>query len=153
MFFSVCQSSDQKRNDNKRDLILSQTELLWIYIRIILLSVGLVSRGHGFHFIHSRVKVLDVLWGVQTSRVVVLVSHHFGAKGKSAPVVAGADVFHFLSTQSGKSWTAQFSKSKRWAQESGICETRMPPETCKTQWSKPSKTFICSGGWCHFTYF
>lgn len=76
----------------------SETGLWWIYMRIILLRVGLVSRRHGFNFVHGRVEVLDVLWGVQTSRVVVLVGYNFGAKGKSAPVVAGADEFHFLST-------------------------------------------------------
>lgn len=86
-------------------------DLWWIYIIIILLSVGLICCGHGFNFIHSRVEVLDVLWGVQTSRVVVLVGYNFGAKRKSAPVVAGANVFHFLLTQ-GRKRAVSFGNAK-----------------------------------------
>ena len=110
----LCSKQFEIKN-NKSDLILGEAGLSRIDIRIILLSVSLVSRSQSFNFIHSRVEVLDVLWGVQTSRVVVLVGYYFGAKGKSTPVVARANVFHFLSTQRRNwSWVLVKANGDEW---------------------------------------
>lgn len=83
-----------------------------LFFNWILLGVGLWSSSHGFDFVHSRVEVLDVFWGVQTSRAVVMAGHDRGAKAterQSAPVVAGADAFYLL--QIFKKWEKQGSCS------------------------------------------
>lgn len=91
--------------------------LKWCHFRLLLLVVGLIGCSHGFHFVHSRVEVLDVLRRVETRGAVVLVGHHFGAKaseGQSTPVVGRADVFHLLEKENQR--FPESPDKRRWAQ-------------------------------------
>lgn len=103
-----------------------------LFFNWILLGVGLWSSSHGFDFVHSRVEVLDVFWGVQTSRAVVMAGHDCGAKAterQSAPVVAGADAFYLLQIwKMGK--TGQLQRFREVPGEECECGTQAFVKSC-----------------------